>query len=78
MYMSWKNSLNLFGKIGENIDMTYMCWYSIKSYLKTSRKNIRKKIIWNINDCKLIREKPRKGKLINKFECIMICRSYLN
>ena len=35
MYMSWKNSLNPFGKIGENFDMTYMCWYSIKNSFKT-------------------------------------------
>ena len=35
--------LKPFGKIGENIDMTYMCWYSIKTPLKPSGKNIRRK-----------------------------------
>ena len=38
-----KNSLNPFGKIGENVDMTYMYWYSIKTPLKPSEKNIRRK-----------------------------------
>ena len=65
----WKNSLNPFGKIGENIDMTYMCWYSTKSSFKTQWGKYKEKMIWNINDCKLIREKPWKEKLINKFEC---------
>ena len=36
--------LKPFGKIGENIDMTYMCWYSIKTPLKPSGKNIRRKL----------------------------------
>jgi len=38
-----KNSLNPFGKIGENIDMTYMYWHFIKTPLKPSGKNIRRK-----------------------------------
>jgi len=38
-----KNSLNPFGKIGENVDMTYMYWYSIKTPLKPSGKNVRRK-----------------------------------
>ena len=78
MYMSWKNSLNPFGKIGENFDMTYMYWYSIKTPLKPSWEKYKEKMIWNIIDCKLIWGKTSKGKLISKFECIMICWSYLN
>ena len=69
--------LNPFRKVGENIDMTYMCWYSTKTPLKPSGKKYKEKIIRDIIDCKLI-EKPRKEKLINKFECIMIYGSYRN
>ena len=54
MYMSWKNSLNPFGKIGENFDMTYMCWYSIKNSFKTQWEKYKEKMIWNIINCKLI------------------------
>ena len=64
MYMSWKNSLNPFGKIGENFDMTYMCWFPLKTPLKPSGKKYKEKIIRDIIDCKLI-EKPRKEKLIS-------------
>jgi len=39
----WKNSINPFGKIGENVDMPYMCSYSIKTPLKSSGENIRRK-----------------------------------
>jgi hypothetical protein len=54
VYMSWKNSLNSFGKIGENFDMTYMCWYSIENFFKTQWKKYKEKMIWNIINCKLI------------------------
>ena len=36
-----KNSLNPSGKIGENIDMTYMCWYSTKNSFKTQWEKIK-------------------------------------
>jgi len=46
--------LKPFGKIEENIDMTYMCWYSIKNSFKTQWEKYKEKMIWNIIDCKLI------------------------
>ena len=44
----------LFGKTGENIDMTYMCWYSIKNSFKPRWEKYKEKMIWNITNCKLI------------------------
>jgi len=46
--------LKPFGKIEENIDMTYMRWYSIKNSFKTQWEKYKEKMIWNIIDCKLI------------------------
>ena len=43
MYMSWEKLLKPFWKIGENTDMTYMHWYTIKTPLKPSGKNIKRK-----------------------------------
>ena len=60
MYMSWEKLLKLFGKIGENIDMTYMCWYSIKTPLKPNAKNIRRKWYGISLIANLYEEKPQK------------------
>ena len=78
MYMSWKNSLNPFEKIGENVDMTYMYCYFIKTPLKPSGKNVRRKWYGISLVANSYEEKPLKEKLINKFECLMIWGSYLN
>ena len=58
-----KNSLNPFWKIGENVDIIYMCWYSIKNSFKTQWEKYKEKMIWNIISCKLIRGKTLKGKI---------------
>ena len=67
MYMSWKNSLNPFGKIGENFDMTYMCWYPLKTPLKLSGKNIRRKW-YGISLIANLYEKNLERKTHSKFE----------
>ena len=67
MYMSWKNSLNPFEKIGENVDMTYMYCYFIKTPLKPSGKNIRRKR-YGISLIANLYEKNLERKTHSKFE----------
>ena len=43
MYMSWEKLFKLFWENRRKFDMTYMCWYSIKTPLKSSGKNISRK-----------------------------------
>ena len=63
MDISWENSLNNFcgNRKKYNVDMTYMCWYSIKTLFKIQWKNIRRKcyeisLIANLQEINLERK----------------------